>query len=78
MRGYGPDVDDAPVTVRVAPELVFLLRPRDRPATGTRKSPSFDPSTLPSVEIHRLPVLSKATLSGQLIGLTRLRSKPEK
>ena len=44
--------------------------PRSEPTTGTRKMPSLEPSTLPSVEIHRLPAESKATLSGQLIGLT--------
>src|SRR5690606_38964116 len=50
--------------------------PRDGPSTGTRKSPSLEPSALPSVETHRLPTASKATLSGQLIGLTNCLGKP--
>ena len=55
-----------------------LTSPRSGPATGTRKRPSFEPSALPSVEIHRLPTASNATLSGQVIGLTFALSKPPK
>jgi hypothetical protein len=44
--------------------------PRFGPAAGTVKIPSLEPSTLPTVEIHRLPEPSKLTLSGQEIGLT--------
>ncbi len=37
---------------------------------GVANRPSLLSRALPSVEIHRLPVLSKATLSGQEIGET--------
>src|SRR5690606_39055440 len=32
-----------------------LTLPLSRPSTGTENKPSFEPSALPSVEIHRLP-----------------------
>jgi hypothetical protein len=41
-------------------------------------SPSLLPRALPSVEIHRLPALSNATLSGQEIGDTVALSYPAK
>ena len=61
----GPHVSAAVGTVRN-----WRTFPRSGPRVGTAKSPSLDPSTLPSDEIHRLPAPSNATLSGQEIGLT--------
>src|SRR5690606_41058062 len=48
------------------------------PRVATPKRPSCEPRALPSVEIHRLPWSSKATLSGQEIGLTASFGKPAK
>ena len=48
------------------------------PSIGVANRPSLLPSALPSVEIHRLPALSKATLSGQEIGETADLSYPAK
>jgi hypothetical protein len=58
-----------------------LRCPRSAPSVGTAKSPSFVPptvpaswfrvdSTVPSVEIHRLPAGSNSRLSGQDMALT--------
>src|SRR5262245_30794602 len=61
----GPQVSAPWGTVRNC-----LTCPRSRPSTGTANRPSLCDSALPSVEIHRLPLLSNATLSGQEMGLT--------
>ena len=69
----GPQVSAPMGTVRNC-----FTSPRFGPSSATANSPSLESSALPSVEIHRLPWLSKARLSGQEIGLTLLLSKPAK
>src|SRR5256885_6932247 len=66
------------VSAPTGTERNCLTWPRSGPVTGTENRPSFAPSVLPSVATHRLPCRSKATLSGQEIGLTWLLSKPPK
>src|SRR5918999_618690 len=61
----GPQVSAPTGTVRNC-----CTWPRCGPSTGQEYMPSLEPRELPSVEIHRLPAGSKATLSGQEIGLT--------
>ena len=59
-------------------ELLGLAAVRALQSDGTANRPSLEPSALPSVEIHRLPWLSKARLSGHEIGLTLVLSNPAK
>ncbi|SDO06273.1 Mut7-C RNAse domain-containing protein [Geodermatophilus sp. DSM 45219] len=49
-------MDDAPVTVRVAPELVFLLRPRDRPARERRLGHDADATVGHVVQAAGVPL----------------------
>src|SRR5690606_30503577 len=72
-RIVGPQVSAPIGTVRNC-----LTFPRSGPSTGTENSPSFEPRALPSVEIHRLPSVSNATLSGHEIGLTFSFGTPPK
>ena len=49
-------MDDAPVTVRVAPELVLLLRPRDRPARERRLGHDADATVGHVVQAAGVPL----------------------